>query len=352
VIKKNKLKKGKSPARLVDIARLAGVHPSTVSRALHRSELVRPEVARLVQKTADELEYTPNRFGRSLQSRKSNTIGLIIPDAGNPLFSEVSQSIEAACYAIGYTLILCYSERNISKESAQAKILLENGVDGILMFNASDLSRDCVAWISSRGVPVVLLERRSPGPKVDCVLSDNTCGIRLLVEHLYSLGHRRIACLLDVITVSHYAERLSSFQQAAADFGIDPDPALIRTGLFSYADGKRTALDLASAAKPPTAFLCGSDTLAIGVMNGLKQIGSDIPGDFSVTGYGDTQISLYVNPTLTTVNGSKEEIGGHAVRLLLSRVRAGGGAAQRQVETKVLPVRLIVRGSTGTLQRA
>src|SRR5687767_8003818 len=150
-------------ASLTDVARAAGVSTSTASRALTRPEMVRPEVVERIREIAERLGYTANPFARSLRLQASKTVGLIVPDNTNPFFAEVARGIEAACFRAGYTLILCNSDRSLEKEAAQAAVLSEKRVDGVLMFNTRDGSAGTVSWLQERGLPVVLLERRSPG---------------------------------------------------------------------------------------------------------------------------------------------------------------------------------------------
>src|SRR5688572_20658834 len=160
-------------ASLADVARVAGVSTSTASRALSRPEMVRAGVVERVRSAASDLGYTANPFARSLRLQASETLGLIVPDSTNPFFAEVARGIEAACFRAGYTLILCNSDRSLEKEAAQAAVLSEQRVAGVLLFNTSDQSASTIEVLQARGVAVVLVERRSPGPSVDCVVSDN-----------------------------------------------------------------------------------------------------------------------------------------------------------------------------------
>ena len=319
---------------------------STASRALNRPELVSPPVADRVKALAEELGYAPNPFARSLRMQDSQTIGLIVPDNTNPFFAEVAKGVEAACFEAGYTLIFGNSERSLDKELAQARVLYEKRVDGVLVFNASDRSAPTLDWLIARDIPVVLLERHSPGPAVDAVLSDNPTGTRLAVEHLAALGHRRVGCLMGDLDANHYAERLSAFHAAVRDLGLEADADLVRPNLVAYQDGQHAAAELLALAHPPTALFCANDSLAIGAIRGAAVAGRRVPEDVSVVGYGDTEVAAYVQPPLTSVVQEKLAVGAEAVRVLLRRIAARDEPTAPPTE-RVIPTRLAVRESTG-----
>jgi LacI family transcriptional regulator len=334
-------------ADLADVARQAGVSTSTASRALNRPEMVSREVVMRVREAAETLGYAPNPFARSLRARVSKTLGLIVPDNTNPFFAEVAKGIEAACFRAGYTLILCNSDRSLEKESAQARLLYEKRVDGVLLFNTSDASAPTIEWLLARSMPTVLLERRPPGLAVDCVISDNADGVRSAIAHLAGLGHRRIACLLGDLGTSHYAERLAAYRATVRELGLATEEDLVRTDLITYADGQRAAEDLVRGADPPTALFCATDTLAIGAVRGVAIAGRRVPDDVSIVGYGDTAPAAYQQPPLTAVAQEKLAVGARAVRVLLLRLAQHARGQEWQPRTQVVSTRLVVRQSSG-----
>jgi LacI family transcriptional regulator len=331
---------------LAEVARRAGVSVSTASRALNRPEMVSAEVVARVRGVAEEVGYAPNPFARSLRVQDSRTLGLIVPDNTNPFFAEAAKCIEAACFEAGYTLILCNTDRSLEKEAAQARVLYEKRVDGVLLFNTSDQSAPMIDWLLARSLPVVLLERRSPGPKVDCVISDNAAGVRAALEHLASLGHRRVACLLGEPDVSHYRERRAAYDEAIEKLDLILEADYVRDGLVTYADGQWAAAALLRHKTPPTALFCANDTLAIGAIRGAELAGSRVPDDLAVVGYGDTTIASYTRPSLTTVRQDRVEVGGRAVRQLLTRIAQRSEGAVTRPRVQVVPTRLIVRESS------
>src|SRR5688572_2956211 len=288
-------------ASLADVARAAGVSTSTASRALSRPEMVRAGVVERVRSAASDLGYTANPFARSLRLQASKTLGLIVPDSTNPFFAEVARGIEAACFRAGYTLILCNSDRSLEKEAAQATVLAEKRVDGVLLFNTSDKSVATIEWLQGKNVPVVLVERRSPGPEVDCVVSDNRAGVQQAIEHLAGAGYRRIACLAGPLDATLYGDRAEAFEDAVAAHRLPSGARLIRHGLVTFADGQQAAQELLAAPAPPTALFCTTDTLAIGALRGVAAFGKRVPQDVGVVGYGNTEITAFTQPPLTSV---------------------------------------------------
>jgi LacI family transcriptional regulator len=336
-------------AALSDVARRAGVSTSTASRALTRPEMVRREVVDRVRRVAGELGYSANPFARSLRLRTSKTLGLIVPDNTNPFFAEVARGIEAACFRAGYTLILCNSDRSLEKEAAQARTLAEKRADGVLLFSAADASAGTVEWLQARGVPVVLVERRPPGVgvnvHVDCVLSDNRGGTRQAVEHLFAQGYRRLACLAGPLGSGHYAERVGAFREALAGLGLPAAERLVQTELLTFADGQRGAEDLLAGPHPPDALLCTTDTLAIGALRGVAVAGREVPREVGVVGFGNTEITAYTQPPLTSVGQQRLAVGARAVRVLLRRL-AQGSHGSGGARTYVFSTRLVERQST------
>ncbi|MBI3970195.1 MAG: LacI family DNA-binding transcriptional regulator [Chloroflexi bacterium] len=347
---------------LAEVARRAAVSASTASRALNRPELVRPEVVSRVRRIAEELGYAANPFARWLRVQETKTLGLIVPDSSNPFFAEVARGVETAGFRAGYTLFLCNSERSLEKEAAQARALYEKRVDGVLFFITGDGSADTIRWLRDRALPVVLMERRSPIPEVDCVVSDNAGGVRAAVEHLAGLGHRRIGFLGGDTRAPHYAERLAAFRAVVQRLGLEAPDELVRPDLVTYADGKRAALELlagdgagvgtavgtgtAAPGRRATALFCATDTLAIGAIGGATEAGLRVPEQVSIVGFGNTEVGAFINPPLTSVGQEKVEAGARAVRLLLRRLaqRRAGQPARPRVH--VLPTRLVVRRST------
>jgi LacI family transcriptional regulator len=172
--------------------------------------------------------------------------------------------------------------------------------------------------------------------------------VREAVRHLAGLGHRRIACLAGDVRASHYAERVNAFRAAVAELGLVTSPAMLRTGLLTYADGQQAAAELLGAGAPtdPTALLCTTDTLAIGALRGAANSGRRVPQDVAVVGYGNTEVTAYCQPTLTCVAQDKPAVGARAVRVLLRRVAQRAAGRRWRARVYRIPTRLVVREST------
>ena len=270
-----------------------------------------------------------------------------MPDSTNPFFAEVAKGIEDACFRAGYALVRCNSDRSPEKEFAQARLLREKRVDGVLLFSIGEASGDTITWLQVHSLPVLLLERRSSQAAVDCVVSDNAAGVRAAIDHLARLGHRRVACLIGNLDAAHYADRLTAYEEAVRDFGLIEEASFVRSELTSYADGLSATVDLLQLSGPPTALFCATDTLAIGALRGTATAGKRIPGDISIVGYGDIELAAFVQPPLTSVVQEKETVGAKAVRLLLRRVGQQQEGRSWRASVQVVPTRLVVRESTG-----
>lgn len=331
---------------LVEVARRAGVAPSTASRALNHPELLSREVVARVRAVAEELGYAPNPFARSLRVRESRTLGLIVPDNTNPFFAEVARGIEAACFRAGYSLILANSGQSLEREAAQARVLYEKRVDGVLLFNVADGSAPTMTWLLERKVPIVLLERRSPGPPVDCVVSDNHGGVTAAVDHLVRHGHRRIAALVGRLDAPHYRERLGAFRDALMAHDLAAPPSHVHAELANFGDGELAAATLLALSTPPTALFCANDTLAIGALRVAAQVRAGGGEATAVVGYGDNAIASYLSPALTSVVQDKDAVGAGAVRVLLRRIAREGAGGTPRPRVQVVPTRLVVREST------
>ena len=222
----------------------------------------------------------------------------------------------------------------------------------MLLFSAADASAGTVAWLQARGVPVVLVERRPPGLGVARGLCPERQpgGTRQAVEHLFAQGYRRLACLAGPLGSGHYAERVGAFREALAGLGLPAAERLVQPGLLTFADGQRGAEDLLAGPHPPDALLCTTDTLAIGALRGAAVAGREVPREVGVVGFGNTEITAYTQPPLTSVGQQRLAVGARAVRVLLRRRPEPRGPghpdATGGARTYVFSTRLVVRQST------
>jgi LacI family transcriptional regulator len=332
------------PATLRDVARLAGVHPGTVSRALNPQTrgLVNERTARRVLDAAQELGYRPNPIARGLRTNRSNTIGVLVPDLLNPLFAAVVRGIEDGLREAGYTPLIANTDNDADRERVAYEAMSARQVDG---FIAATARRD--HWLLAdqvrSGVKVVLVNRRVDSDALPAVTGDDHEGVRLAVEHLATLGHRRIAHLAGSQTLYTGWSRHLGFLDAMEASGLEVDPDLVVfSDAFTEREGARCCGELLSGGLEFTAIMAGNDLLALGCYDGLDEAGLSCPGDMSVVGFNDMPFISRLQPPLTSVRVPQYELGVEAARLLLDRL-TGRTVTPRVV---LLPVRLVVRGST------
>jgi LacI family transcriptional regulator len=332
------------PATLRDVARVAGVHPGTVSRALNPQtrSLVNERTARRVMDAAQELGYRPNPIARGLRTNRSNTIGVLVPDLMNPLFAAVVRGIEDGLRDGGYTPLIANTDNDAERERVAYEAMNARQVDG---FIAATAVRDhwLLADQADSDVKVVLVNRRVDSDALPAVTGDDHEGIRLAVEHLAGLGHRRIAHLSGSQSLYTGWSRHRGFVDAMEGQGLELDPDLIEfSGAFTEREGARRCAELLARRRDFTAIVAGNDLLALGCYDALAQAGLRCPDDVSVVGYNDMPFADRFSPPLTTVRVPHYELGATAAALMLEQLR-GTDVAPRQL---LLTPELVIRGST------
>jgi LacI family transcriptional regulator len=329
---------------LRDVADAAGVHPATASRALNPATrgLVNADTARRVIKVAESLGYRPNPIARGLKTAKSGTVGLVIPDLTNPLFPPIVRGIEDVLEPAGYSGLIVNTDNDPNRERAQIEQLRSRQVEGLIVATAR-LDHPLLAQLRREGVLMVMVNRRPEGIDIPSITPDDATGVELAVQHLATLGHRRIAHLAGPRNTSTGLVRARAFRSAIHDRGLDDDPSLVATCDYwseeAGAAGLRTMLDSGTEF---TAVVAGNDLIALGCYDVFAERGIDCPGDVSVVGFNDMPFLDKLRPPLTTIAIPHQQIGAEAARLLLDAI-ADPSRATRSV---LLPLHLVVRGST------
>jgi LacI family repressor for deo operon, udp, cdd, tsx, nupC, and nupG len=326
-----------------DIARIAGVSHSTVSRALSDSSLVREETKARIRRLAEEMGYSPSAIARGLVTQRTRTIGLVVTSIADPFWAEVVGGVEEAALDYGYNIILANSNSERQREITAVKTLREKRVDGIIVA-ASRVGALYRPMLEELGAPIVLVNSHSEEEEsyIYSIATDNVRGGRLATEHLLRLGHRRIGYIADPEDLGSNSDRLQGYQQALSAWERDLDPALIVNGDGNLEGGQRAMHQLLSLSNPPTGVFCYNDLTAIGALHAARQRGLRMPEDISVVGYDDLAIAAYTTPPLTTVAQAKREMGRKATEMVLSLLSENPSAANI-----VLQGELIVRESTG-----
>lgn len=336
----------KKRVTLRDVAAAAGVHVSTVSRALdpNTRHLITPEVVTHILKLSEQLAYRPNAAAYSLKTNRSRTIGIIVPDITNPVFPPIIRGAEDALAKRNYVAILGNTDGRPEREEEIIEIMRARGVEGLML--ASVKARDdTVERLAAEGMPLVTVNRRVDDPGTASVVHDERDGTARILDHLVALGHRRIAYIAGPQDLSTGRDRYLAFEDGREALGLPRDLDLVAfANTFNESEGERCAEELLARDIAFTALVCANDLLAIGAISALRHHGLSCPEDVSVTGHNDMPLADRLLPPLTTIRVEQHEAGRAAAELLLEALASPPG--ERVARHVVLPVQLIVRGST------
>ena len=334
-----------------DVARLAGVDHSTVSRALRGSPLISSETTDRVRQAAVKLGYQPSAAARSLKTRSSRVLGVVVSQIDDPFFGEVLQGVEEAAQSSGYSLFIAASQHDQERQEAIVRAMREHRVDGLIICSTSFDSVQNRQFLDD-GIPIVVVNNQSEKDYKYSIYHDDVDGSRQITRHLLELGHRRIAYLGNSLSGRTTLDRLSGVEQELKAAGLEIPP----TYVFEVAGGKSehgfaAIKSLLGLSRRPTALICFNDMLAIGALQGLQQAGFQVPQDISITGFDNIAFSAYTQPPLTTFDQPKRFIGAEAARLILGLLESAEGSLSSQESAiKVLQGRLLLRASTAAPQ--
>ena len=323
-----------------DVAREAGVSIATVSRVFNNAEAVATDTRREVRAVATRLGYSPHGAARSLITRRTATIGLILPDLYGEFFSELIRGVDQAVRAKGYHLLVSSSHADRA-EVDSAMALMRGRVDGLVVM-LPERQREQVPLTSGR-LPLVRLGGAPHNGDSDAIVVANREGARAMVRHLVSLGHQRLGVISGATGNSDAEERMSGVLDGLADAGLSEADLLRAAGDFSEASGFRAALDLLRAAPRPTAIFALNDAMAIGALSALRAESVQVPSDIAVAGFDDIPMAQFLDPPLTTVRVDISAMGARAATRVLSHL--GNGPSGSGVE--IVPTTLMVRRSCG-----
>jgi LacI family transcriptional regulator len=338
------MQRSKNGVTIVDIAKKLGVSPMTVSRALRGSSEVSQKTTKRVLRCAQELGYKPNRWARSLVTRKTSMIGVVIPDISHSFFAEVTRGVEQVTSPAGYNLLLCDSCLDPEKEKDEIDMLVTSRVEGLIV--ASEQPEDSPGTfqrLREGGVPFVLVDRYFRRCNFPAVVVDDVEVGRLATQHLIALGHRRIAHIRGP-EFSPAALRYRGYQEALRACRIPINKKWVISGRFDIESGSEAARLLLKLDTPPTAIFAGNDPMAIGALRACREEGVDVPGDVSIVGAGNIEGSHHPNPFLTTMDWPRKELGRTAAALLL-KIASERSPRENYVIEKFFP-QLLIRQST------
>lgn len=337
---------GSEPATLEAVAAAAGVSRATVSRVVNGSDRVSPVTRHTVAEAVKRLGYVPNRAARTLVTRRTDSIGLVIPEPtaklfGDPFFPRLVRGVSEILAAADQQLVVL-TPQSAHDEQRVARYLSAGHVDGALLVSLHG-DDPLPGELAARGVPVVVGGRPTRGALVDFVDVDNVQGAISAVRHLIALGRRRIATVCGPLDMAVGADRLQGYRMALAEAGIAPEPRLELAGEFEQAKARDAVEAFLADGGELDAVFAASDLMALGVMSALHRAGRRIPDDVAIVGYDDSPLALSTDPPLSSVRQPIEEMGREMARAVLAAVR-GPSRIPRSV---VLATELVVRGSSG-----
>lgn len=331
-----------------EVAQHAGVSIGTASRALNRTGRVSDETIALVAKSARHLGYAPDSVARSMRTRSTGVVGILVSDLSNPLYAAIITAAETAFQAAGYSLLVASTHNLQSTERALIDVFRGRRVDGLILGACESESASMMNRIAA-DIPVVALDRDF-GPEGVGVHVDHYQGALKATQYLLNLGHRRIALFTPGAHLRPGRERIAGFRDAYAQRGLAAGSDLVRMERSAMEFAFSEALSLLSAPQSPSAFICLGTRIMAGVLQAIRHSGRSIPDDVSMVGVGDSDLSQLVSPNITTLTWNLEAVGKAAAELLLKQL--GHGAAAPAPERVVITTELMLRDSCAPLPRA
>jgi DNA-binding LacI/PurR family transcriptional regulator len=290
----------------------------------------------------DELNYTPNIIAGSLRKKKTNIIGIVIPDVSHEILSTMLKKFEERLYSEGYNIIVCNSSYNLKQEEHIIRMMKSRRVDGLIIM-PTDPQVSHILDITQSETPIIILDRDIGNAKVDLIEIEHWKGYYEITEYLISNGHRLIGYIDRKFDQSHSIQRKKGFFDALEDKNIQiPDELIIRAEGFSYEDGYKAAKILLNKKNKPTAIFGYNDNLAIGIIRAVRECGLSVPEDVSVVGADDIEVGKYFFPRLTTIHYPSDEIVEATSQLIMERIQKQGEYEPTKI---VFPYKSIIRDS-------
>jgi LacI family transcriptional regulator len=304
---------------MAEVAKEAGVSITTVSHVLNRTRPVNEDTIKRVHAAIERTGYRPHSIARALAGARTQSIGLAISGISNPYFMDVIAAIEAEAAERGYTLLLGDTHDEPQKELQMVEELVRRRVDGLILAPSAGAKDNALRYLATQSVPVVLVDRFLP-LDVDQVGPENDEPTAQLVTHLAEGGHRRIGFVAGLEGLSTTEERIRGYRRGLERNGLPVDDSLVAYGASLHEPARVATHRLLNEADPPTALVAGNNAMTIGVLHALRERGMSVPEDIALVAFDDLEWSDLFKPHLTVIAQPTKEIGGQAVRLLLSRL--------------------------------
>lgn len=326
---------------IYDIAKRAKVSAATVSRTLNNRATVDPKLAKAVHEAARELGYHPNAVGRNLRRQQTSLWAVLVSDITNPFFTAMVRGIEDIAQEAGYSVVLCNSDEDETKEGEYVSVIMAERMAGVIMAPASEQATH-VHKLVAAGITVVTVDREVKHRDVSSVLVDNRRGARDAVAHLAESGYSRIACITGPSHTFTALERLEGYRVAVKECGLRYDRSLVRLSDFREHGGYRSMESLLESTSPPDSVFVANNQMSLGALRCLADHNVKIPDEFGIVGFDDTPWAELVRPRLSTVAQPTTDLGRTAAELLVRRLSADS-TVPNQV---ILPTQLVIRESS------
>lgn len=302
-----------------DIANLSGVSKSTVSRVINNRKYVSKKNRERVSNIINELGYLPDNIARSLITKKTYTIGLIIPDITNPFYSETTKIIEDTIRKLGYSLIICNTNNRSELQNKYVDVLKQRNIDGII-FGSVRINDTNITNLSAQELPYITYHRKLKNENSNYIISDDITGIKTAVKHLVDLGHKNIAYISGPTLYSTGINRLKGFIEARNIFNLNNSNDLIKEGAYSEYQSWQATKEIINLTPRPSAIIAANDLMAISALDCILYHGLSVPKDISLIGYDNINLASHARIQLTTVSVDKKNMAKKTANLLIKEI--------------------------------
>lgn len=329
------MKAGRPTPTLHDVALRAGVSTATVSRCLNSPERVVEPTRRKVLEAVRQLGYSPNFGARVMAAKRTNTIGAIIPTMENAIFARGLQAFQEELRGLGFTLLVASSSYRPDLEEEQIRSLVARGAEGLLLIG-HDRDPAIYGFLETQGVPALVTWAYDAGADRPSIGFDNRGAMRELARKVIRMGHRRLACISAQTASNDRARaRVQGIREAMAEAGLNPDDLRLIETPYGIDTGAEAFGRLIAENDAPTVVMCGNDVLAVGALRRARELGLDVPGQVSITGFDDIELAQIAVPTLTTVHVPHREMGRSAARALVAMVQGDGPVRGSELKAEI-----------------
>lgn len=330
-------------ATIDDVAKIAGVSKATVSRVLNGTAPVNEKTKKKIETVMNELDYAPSLLAQSMRSKKTRTIGIVIPDYANPFYSYLFEVIERKISEHGYMALICPTHEDAAAEIMYIKMLVSRQIDGIIFFTYNGEKKNMKFLEElSRKVPCIFMDPVNSDLSVSQVITDGFKGVKEAVEYLLKKGYKRIGCIKGPSRFAVTIERVNGYKAALKEQNIPIEDKLIYEGDFHMESGFKAGEYFLNLAQRPDGIVAVTDVMAIGALKYFQYAGVNVPQQIGVVGFDNISLCTLVNPPLTTISQPFNELGDEAVKLLMKKIK-NPRSRNKQI---VLDGKLIIRRST------